>query len=82
MSSRGSIAKLSKKLTLASRDGLRCAYCSEELTLKSATLDHFVPLAQGGSWANPNLRIACNSCNQRKGAMPPQKWLALSGLSA
>jgi 5-methylcytosine-specific restriction endonuclease McrA len=44
----------------------RCAYCgAENLPLQ---IEHIVPKARGGSDRVSNLTLACESCNQRKGA--------------
>jgi len=46
--------------------GERCAYCLKALTLKSATIDHIIPIIKGGTnWAS-NLAPACRPCNVRK----------------
>ena len=41
-----------------------CAFCGCELTDKTATVDHIVPLARGGSNWLDNLQLACKKCNQ------------------
>lgn len=46
--------------------GWRCAYCLIELTEKTLTIDHIIPIIVGGTnWAS-NLCPACRSCNVRK----------------
>lgn len=61
------------------RDGIKCSYCGIELTHKVlqgetdwrlknyATVDHIIPLAQGGTNKLSNLTMACRSCNRQKG---------------
>ena len=44
----------------------RCAYCGCELTYKTMTLDHVMPLNNGGEDELVNLVAACRSCNHRK----------------
>lgn len=52
--------------------GGKCWMCGEEATC----FDHVKPVAKGGgSWAS-NLRPACKSCNQKKGARWPWGCLA------
>lgn len=48
------------------RDGLICYLCAITLTWDSATLDHVIPLARGGSHSLDNLRVCCGTCNRRK----------------
>lgn len=57
------------------RDGYVCWLCGEEIDLalrapdkRSATADHVVPLARGGSDDLSNLRPAHFACNSRRGA--------------
>jgi 5-methylcytosine-specific restriction endonuclease McrA len=49
--------------------GNRCYLCGK--TLKKYHIDHFIPLALGGSNDPGNLRLACPSCNLRKHAKHP-----------
>ena len=46
----------------------RCEYChtSERWQYVRFTVDHIVPLAQGGSDTPDNLALACFHCNRRK----------------
>jgi 5-methylcytosine-specific restriction endonuclease McrA len=53
-----------------------CAYCNRYLTSTTATLDHEVPRALGGSEMRHNLVLACQPCNQAKADMPPEKFRA------
>ena len=57
------------------RDGWRCGICGEKVNKgieyphpKSASLDHIVPLAEGGEHSKANCQLAHFSCNARKGA--------------
>ena len=58
---------------LSHRFGFKCFYCSTTLTKagtlsnKSATLDHKIPLSNGGKNDIHNLVLACRRCNQLKG---------------
>lgn len=56
----------------------RCSYCGEEMVRrtgergpKAYTIDHIVPVAQGGSDDITNLAAACRTCNNEKGAARP-----------
>ncbi|KAA8516255.1 hypothetical protein F0562_016548 [Nyssa sinensis] len=46
------------------RDSFTCQYCSSRENL---TIDHVLPIAQGGEWTWENLVTACAKCNSRKG---------------
>lgn len=50
------------------RDNSVCHICGRRLQPHEITLDHVVPLARGGCHTYDNLRVACRSCNSRKGA--------------
>jgi 5-methylcytosine-specific restriction endonuclease McrA len=43
-----------------------CHYCGKALTKATATMDHIVPLAQGGRSTPGNVVPACRQCNTRK----------------
>jgi 5-methylcytosine-specific restriction endonuclease McrA len=53
-----------------------CSYCGRKLTKKSATLDHRIPLTQGGTDDWENLVLSCHSCNQCKAGRDPIQWAA------
>lgn len=54
------------KKRLLARDP-RCYWCKCELNTQTATLDHVIPLARGGSNATDNLVLSCEPCNKDKG---------------
>lgn len=64
--------KLSRS-NLHARDGGRCQYCGEGLTLREATLDHILPRSRGGKNTWENLVIACRPCNQSKADRTPEE---------
>ena len=49
------------------RNGFRCVYCgylgNTYETWRYLTIDHYHPLAKGGSWDEENLVTACMDCN-------------------
>lgn len=49
--------------------GNRCYLCGKKL--KKYHVDHFIPLAKGGTNDPGNLRLACPKCNQSKNAKHP-----------
>ncbi|HZJ29398.1 MAG TPA: HNH endonuclease signature motif containing protein, partial [Solirubrobacterales bacterium] len=53
------------KLRIWERDGGRCVECGNERLLQ---FDHVIPVAMGGSNAEQNLQLLCDTCNLEKGA--------------
>jgi 5-methylcytosine-specific restriction endonuclease McrA len=51
--------------------GNRCYLCGKKL--KAYHIDHFIPLALGGTNDAGNLRLACPKCNLSKGAKHPHE---------
>ncbi len=60
-------AKPSKK-ALWHRDSGECQYCSKNVTISNATIDHVIPKSRGGGHTWENLVIACSKCNGKKGS--------------
>lgn len=61
----------------------KCFYCGCEVSDKvrswkdnRATIDHKVPLAEGGGWHEDNLICACRRCNNLKGDMKFDEFVA------
>lgn len=52
------------------RDRSRCVYCGKGLQVETMTLDHFVPIRNGGTNYVKNLVTACSTCNRRKSHEP------------
>jgi 5-methylcytosine-specific restriction endonuclease McrA len=48
-----------------------CAYCARQAKL---TIDHIIPLKQGGSNDISNICLACRRCNFTKNARTPEQW--------
>lgn len=68
------------------RDGWRCHICRRKVDKglsgrdrMGPTLDHLIPIAQGGEHSYANTALAHRSCNSRKGARPGATQLALVG---
>jgi 5-methylcytosine-specific restriction endonuclease McrA len=49
------------------RDGYECQYCGEDVSRKTATLDHVLPTSHGGKTTFENTVCACSDCNANKG---------------
>jgi hypothetical protein len=61
---------------LAARDGWQCVWCSGQLTLETATLEHVIPRSRCSPRLHPdNLLLACHPCNVRRGCQPAVSWL-------
>ena len=65
------------KQAMAEQDSA-CAYCLSPLTEATATVDHVIPLAQGGTHRLANLVVACGSCNSMKNARTVEQWAAVA----
>ena len=61
-----SVARPTKK-SLWHRDAGECQYCSKNVTISNATIDHVIPKSKGGGHTWENLVIACSKCNGKKG---------------
>jgi 5-methylcytosine-specific restriction endonuclease McrA len=55
----------------------RCALTGEELTPATASLDHKIPLSQGGTSDLDNLEIILLQVNAAKGSMTRDEFIAL-----
>ena len=49
------------------RDGYTCQYCGDDVSRKTATLDHVLPTSHGGKTTWENTVCACAECNAGKG---------------
>lgn len=57
-----------------------CCYCGKEMhPFREFTIDHFVPLANGGVGRHPNLVPCCVSCNNAKSDKDPANFFAGRG---
>lgn len=56
--------------------GYMCFYC--KYPLDDYEVDHYYPIAKGGSNAPDNLVVACVSCNRSKGDKLPEEFYALA----
>jgi len=53
------------------RDRNTCQYCGGKFAKQHLTLDHIIPVVQGGGKGWSNIVTACKPCNQRKGGRTP-----------
>ena len=63
---------------LLARDGHTCHICKRQIRQREATIDHLIPVSQGGPSVEWNLAIAHLFCNQSRGdgRIPVQLRLA------
>lgn len=59
------------RVNVYGRDGYRCQYCNDKLTMSELTYDHVVPRSQGGRTEWDNIVTCCCECNARKGGRTP-----------
>ena len=55
------------------RDNDTCQYCGEKVSGRRATIDHVLPLCQGGKDTYENTVCACIVCNNKKGGRTPEQ---------
>lgn len=65
-------------LSIYRRAGGRCWICWRSLRMEEVHFDHVIPLVKGGLHVEANLRVACGSCNDRKGSKIPTPPLIAS----
>ena len=65
MSQRKIFSETAKKCLYAHYNG-KCAICGKHIKYKRMTIDHIVPLSQGGTDDYENLQLACHACNRMK----------------
>lgn len=58
-----------------SRDDYRCVYCGSPW--RALTADHKIPIGRNGESTMENLVTACVLCNEIKGDMTAEEFLAL-----
>lgn len=74
MTTKASRARTKAKLQLVWKNGKRCAICGRKIKdLEDATIDHIVPLAEGGKNVIENFQLAHKACNEAKGCMLPKE---------
>lgn len=69
--------RMSKKLIeeILEKDGYKCQYCGEELSVLEASIDYIVPATQGGEMTVENLVTACRICNVKKADKELRRYL-------
>lgn len=57
----------------AAQNGV-CAYCQYQHDPDELTIDHVIPILQGGPHEAANIVLACAVCNAEKGGRTPAQW--------
>lgn len=57
----------SRKAKLAARDGKKCFYHGEAMSLNDLTIEHLLNKSHGGTDHDSNLCLACEECNRTVG---------------
>ena len=74
------------KHTVFKRDGGKCFWCDRRLTMETrswpipfnlATVDHIRPTSKGGKTLIENVVLSCFPCNNDRGNVPADEYLAL-----
>lgn len=55
------------------RDNFTCQYCNKKFSKQNLTMDHVVPVVQGGGKSWENIVTSCKPCNQKKGGRTPRQ---------
>lgn len=67
-----------KRERIYARDGWACLKCGND-TVGYLSLDHIVPIADGGSNSDDNLQTLCKTCNCAKGRKTTAYYRASAG---
>ncbi|MGK5082833.1 HNH endonuclease [Bdellovibrionota bacterium FG-1] len=59
------------RINIFLRDNHVCQYCGVNFPKSHLTLDHVIPIVQGGQTNWQNIVTACKPCNQQKGGRTP-----------
>jgi len=57
--------------------GTPCHYCATPITESNFSFDHVIPLARNGTFADHNIDIICQRCNQIKGKLTNNEFFQL-----
>jgi 5-methylcytosine-specific restriction endonuclease McrA len=69
--------KVRLKLKLVERDQSDCNICKQPFDMKNLTIDHVLPLFQGGNSEIDNLQLLCEPCHQVKTKQEHKDWYAI-----
>ena len=55
------------------RDNYKCAYCANRFRPTELSMDHVIPVCQGGLKSWENIVTSCRQCNSDKGGRTPEE---------
>lgn len=73
MSERRKFTDYEKKTIYAKHNG-KCAICGKPVSFSSMTVDHKIPLSQGGTNFMDNLQLSCLTCNLMKSGLSESEF--------
>lgn len=62
---------------IAERDGWTCHLCGLPVDEAAASMDHLVPLSEGGPHSRENVKLAHHLCNSVRGTLPLEEWWSI-----
>jgi 5-methylcytosine-specific restriction endonuclease McrA len=62
----GAMSEKFLSLEIYERDDWTCHICGEKVTPESASIDHLIPISQGGAHTRRNVATAHRGCNSRR----------------
>lgn len=65
--------RLARRAAVLDTYGTKCVKCGKRLNLNTATVDHVMPRALGGTDELSNLRPMCFGCNREKWHKDPRR---------
>ena len=76
MTRQTSFRKVMIQITYQMKGRDECQYCHIKFTKEEMTVDHMFPIDFGGPTISNNLLPACKKCNNKKGNMTYQQYMA------
>jgi 5-methylcytosine-specific restriction endonuclease McrA len=62
---------------IVKKKGNLCCFCRKSMKKSETTLEHVVPISKGGTNAQRNLKLSCSGCNNQRGDMDFDEFMAI-----
>src|SRR6185369_12384992 len=72
-----SVLSFEQKQTVYRKYGRKCFYCGQVENGDTITIDHIIPVSQGGTHFLDNCVPSCRKCNLSKKDLYTDEWLAI-----